>query len=95
MRLIFVCIALLFTAVPAFGGMWEVRCSSCHNGRVAPKKESLLKKFKTPEDFMDAVRKAVLSGKMPRHLGYGIVAKELYGRFPSCPRRCRCLNDSK
>jgi len=94
MKLVFFCAALLFAA-PAFGSMWEAKCSSCHNGKVAPKKESILRKFKTPEEFMTAVRKAVLSGKMPRHLGYGIVAKELYGRFPSCPCRCRCLNGSK
>jgi hypothetical protein len=77
---------------PAYAGLWETKCASCHNGAVAPSKKSLLEKYKTPDAFMSAVRKAVLNGKMSRGLGYRFVAKELYGRFPTLQCRQRCRN---
>jgi len=87
MRTLTAFILALALGAPAYAGLWEEKCSSCHSGKVAPSKESLLEKYKTPEAFMSAVRKAVLSGKMPRHLGYPWVVKEIYGRLPSS--RCR------
>jgi len=33
---------------PAYAGLWETKCASCHNGAVAPSKKSLLEKYKTP-----------------------------------------------
>ena len=51
-------IALILGA-PAYAGLWETKCVSCHNGAVAPSKKSLLEKYKTPDAFMSAVRKAL------------------------------------
>jgi len=87
MRLSFVLFASLLSISSAYAGLWETNCASCHNGKAAPSKESITKKFKSADDFMDAVRKEVWSGKMPRGLGYRFVAKELYGKLPQC--RCR------
>ena len=89
MKLILTLLALLLSVSPTYAGLWETNCSSCHNGKVAPSKESLRKKFKTADEFIDAVRSKVLEGKMPRGLGYRFVAKELYGKFPQCKCRCR------
>jgi hypothetical protein len=66
----------------AYASLWEANCSSCHNGKLAPTKETLLQRYSTPEEFLSAARKAVFAGKMPRGLGYPLVTKELYGRFP-------------
>jgi len=75
----------------AFASLWETNCASCHNGKIAPTKETLLKKYPTPEDFLNAVREAVISGKMQRGLRYRLVIKELYGRFPRAFGRFRRL----
>jgi len=69
----------LVSGATAEAGTWETTCAGCHNGVVAPSKKTLLKKFKTKREFMEAVRKAVQSGKMPRGFGFGRAAMELYG----------------
>jgi len=91
-RLILSVLILSLSSVSSYAGLWESKCSSCHNGKVAPAKETLLKKYKNPDQFILAVRKAVMGGKMPRGLGYRFVARELYGKFPSLPCRRRCKN---
>ncbi len=71
--------AFLLSAAGAKAGVWETTCSGCHNGVVAPTKETLLSKFKTRREFMAAVREAVSRGKMPPGLKYGMAARELFG----------------
>ena len=86
-RLILGVLILTLSSTSSYAELWKMRCSSCHNGKVAPAKETLLKKYKNPDQFILAVRKALVSGKMPRGLGYRLVARELYGKFPSSPCR--------
>jgi cytochrome c peroxidase len=76
-RLLALAVFILMGA-PAFGGVWESNCAGCHNGVVAPTKESLLVKFKSLREFVLAGRKAVKEGKMPRALGIRRAALELY-----------------
>ena len=71
----------IFT-LPAYAGLWEDNCASCHNGKVAPSRETILQKYKTINQFMTAVRNAVSSGKMERGIGYRLVGEELYGGSP-------------
>ncbi len=71
---------LVASSLSATAGNWEIKCAACHNGNTAPTKEQLLQKHPNMRSFMKAVREAVRSGKMPRRLGYAIVARELYGK---------------
>ncbi len=75
-------IIAVFT-LPAYAGLWENNCASCHNGKIAPTKETILQKYKTINQFMAAVRNAVSSGKMERGMGYRLVGEELYGSSSS------------
>ncbi|MEO2082769.1 MAG: cytochrome-c peroxidase [Desulfurobacteriaceae bacterium] len=85
MRKLLTALSVLILGTTAHAGVWENNCASCHNGAVAPTKEKLLKKYPTKKAFMDAVRRAVQQGKMPRGLGYGMAAKELFGGAVSKP----------
>jgi len=56
--------ALLFFAVSvsaAYAGTWETKCMACHNaaGKPAPSKATLVKKFKTADEFIKASKASV------------------------------------
>src|SRR3972149_4875428 len=36
--------------------LWLNKCASCHDGKTAPPAESLVEKYKTIEDFTNAVQ---------------------------------------
>lgn len=40
----------------ASGKMWSNLCESCHNGTVAPAAESLRERYRSVEEFKEAVR---------------------------------------
>lgn len=82
-RLLVASVIIVVFTLPAYAGLWENNCASCHNGKVAPTKETILQKYKTINKFMTAVRNAVSSGKMERGKGYRLVGEELYGSSPS------------
>ena len=63
----------------AIAGTWESSCSVCHNGVVAPSKETLLKKYHSKGEFLSAAQRAVEKGKMPASLPFKEAAAELYG----------------
>lgn len=94
MRRLLTALSFLVLGTSAHAGVWESNCASCHNGAVAPTKEELLKKYPTKKAFMDAVRRTVQQGKMPRGLGYGMAAKELFGGAVSRPiQKVKAGND--
>ncbi|WP_456342720.1 cytochrome c peroxidase [Thermovibrio sp.] len=78
-KFLFALTGALLIGSSANAGVWETNCAGCHNGVLAPTKEQLLKKFKSSSTFVEAARKAVREGKMPRGLGIRRVAMELYG----------------
>jgi cytochrome c peroxidase len=69
----------LIGALTANAGTWELSCSGCHNGSLAPTKSTLLKKYHSKREFLAAVRKATEVGKMPSSLPFESAADELFG----------------
>ena len=57
-----------FTAERMF---WLNKCASCHDGKTAPAAESLVEKYKTVEEFTEAVQTKghkgmnILKGSLP------------------------------
>ena len=80
MKRFLVALLVLFTASLARAGVWEENCALCHNGKTAPTKSELMSKHPTSEDFLNAARKAVKEGRMPKGLRYGLAVKELFGK---------------
>ncbi len=74
---------LFFTLVSlSYAQVFDKVCSKCH-GVVAPSKEKLLEKYKTPSEFMQAIVKKVSEHIMPEGLPFGAAVKELYGSLPN------------
>ncbi|SMP06851.1 cytochrome c peroxidase [Desulfurobacterium pacificum] len=69
----------LMGATFASAGVWETTCSNCH-GKIAPSKEQLLAKFRTPKELLSAAKKKVKEGRMPSQLAFGIAARELFSK---------------
>ncbi|SNR78395.1 cytochrome-c peroxidase [Desulfurobacterium atlanticum] len=77
MRKLMLCLLFfLGLTVSSSAGIWEDKCADCH-GLIAPSKEQLLNKFKTPEEL--ALKAKELSDKkiMPR-FDFDLAAKELF-----------------
>ncbi|WP_456397388.1 cytochrome-c peroxidase [Desulfurobacterium sp.] len=81
-KLIVALTATLLFAPNSRAGVWETTCSQCH-GKIAPSKETLLEKFKTPEELVTRARELVAKGIMPKGLQFGKAAEELFGRKPN------------
>ena len=50
---------LYFSAPGTFAAerpLWSNKCASCHDGKTAPAAEYLVKKYKTVEEFTEAVQ---------------------------------------
>jgi len=58
-------------------GVWERSCSNCH-GVIAPKREELLSKFKTPEEMLQRARELTQKGIMPSDLDFESGVNELF-----------------
>ena len=65
---------LFFSAGATFAAkrtLWLNKCASCHDGKAAPVAESLVKKYKTVEEFTEAVQTKghkgmnILKGSIP------------------------------
>ena len=84
---VFVWLAALSIFFRAYASSWEANSPSCHNGKLAPTKETLLHRYLTPKEFLNATKKAVSEGEMPQEVAYSSETKELYGRFLGTRRR--------
>lgn len=58
--IILACIMFVSPAAAATGGIWETKCSLCHQetGKPAPSKGTLLGKYKTADEFIKAAKAA-------------------------------------
>ena len=65
---------LFFPAGDTFAAerpFWLNKCASCHDGKTAPSTESLVEKYKTVEEFTEAVQTKghkgmnILKGSLP------------------------------
>ncbi|OMH41283.1 cytochrome-c peroxidase [Desulfurobacterium indicum] len=73
---------LLFSSA-SYAGLWETKCSDCH-GLIAPSKEELLQKFKTPQDLA-ARAKALADKKIMPSFNFDAAARELFNGAVSVP----------
>lgn len=75
-KLVFCLLLFLTLTVPSKAGIWEDKCADCH-GLIAPSKEKLLEKFKTPEELALKARELANKRIMPQ-FDFDAAAKELF-----------------
>ncbi len=87
-KLLVAALAFFGTAAVAKAGVWESTCSNCH-GVIAPTKDEILSRYKSPEQMIARARELVAQGTMPRGLQFGAAARELYKRAPNVQKISR------
>ena len=93
MRKALIALSTLFLGMSgASAGVWETTCSSCH-GKIAPSKEFLLKKYKTPQELVKAAREKAHQGVMPPSLNFEAAAKELFSKSTQSAERTSQAQD--
>jgi len=68
---------------PSYAGVWETQCAGCHNGQLAPSKNQLKAKLKTPEKFVEAAQKTsspMMNAFRKNKKVLEIAAKEIFGK---------------
>jgi len=53
-KVFFVVLVSWFTCTSALANVWQIQCSGCHNGSMAPNVKQLKAKFPSKEKFIKA-----------------------------------------
>jgi len=83
MKKVLVALAVAALATPAVAGTWEAQCAGCHNGSMAPSKEQLKAKLKTPEKFVKAAKSTnnpMMAAFKNNVQALQAAAKEIFGK---------------